>query len=344
MHNIPSKYYFKHITSPGKMITRLNNIASTIFFAFIGASFIASPVLGIEQYPNKPVTLIIPFSAGGSHDINARVLTSVIPTYLGQPMLVKLMPGGGGQRGISEAISAKADGYTLLFGHNFLDQLQPIVSKLNYDPLSKLETVWKVNDSVSVIYVRADSPFRSIEELVAHVKDKPNELVYPHSGKWGFSFIVGTLLFTAEEMEVRYVPYKGGGPVKASILAGDGDFASAPFSSVKELYQTGKIRILAVAGPNRLTDLPDIKSFAELAYPSSGIAMERIVMAPLGTPVERIEILRGAFADLYKDKRFLRLMHQLGENLNYMDGSEYEQIRLSQRREYQQLVKRLLQD
>lgn len=325
-------------------IIKLISISRVFFFAFVGSAFFANPALGLEQYPNKPVTLIIPFSAGGSHDINARVLTSVIPTYLGQPMVVKLMPGGGGQRGVAETISAKADGYTLLFGHNFLDQLQPIVSNLNYDPLNELETVWKVNDSVSVIYVRADSPFRSIKELVTHAKDNPNELVFPNSGKWGFSFTVGTILFAAEDMEVRYVPYKGGGPVKAAILAGDGDFASAPFSSVKELYRSGKIRILAVAGPKRLDDLPDIESFGELGYPSSGMAMERIVMTPAGTPMEHIEILRGAFANLYQDKSFLRLMRQLGENLNYLDGSEYERVRLIQRNGYQALVKQLLQD
>ena len=325
-------------------LIRIFSVKRLFVVLFLWIIVASSYAVAAEQYPEKPVTLIIPFSAGGSHDINARVLTSVIPTYLGQPMVVRLMPGGGGQRGVAETISAKPDGYTLLFGHNFLDQLQPLVSELSYDPITELETVWKVNDSVSVIYVRADSPFKSLKELVAHAKNNPNKLIFPNSGKWGFSFTVGTALFAAADIKVRYVPYKGGGPVKAAILAGDGDFASAPFSSVKELYQSGKIRILAVAGPERLDDIPDIESFGELGYPSDGTAMERIVMAPAGTPKERIEILRRSFASLYEDKSFLRLMRQLGENLNYMDGNDYEKIRRLQRKEYQVLVEQLVQN
>ena len=325
-------------------VTKLFIVPRTLLLFVLWLTLFITPAIGQDQFPDKPITLIIPFSAGGSHDINARVLTSVIPTYLGQPMVVKLMPGGGGQRGVAETIGAKADGYTLLFGHNFLDQLQPMVTELNYDPIKDLKAVWKLNDAVSVIYVREDSPFQSMEDLVQYAKDNPDELVFPNSGTWGFSFIVGTSLFAAEDLKVRYVPYKGGGPVKAAILAGDGDFASAPFSSVKELHQSGKIRILAVAGPERLEGLPEIHSFSELGYPSHGIAMERIVMAPAGIPEERIEILRNAFASLYEDKSFLRLMRQLGENLNYMDGSDYEQVRIEQRDGYQQLVEQLTKE
>lgn len=336
-----------------KLTLRTNNNMITALYArltsiltyaiLVSILFPFSQSASAQTYPDKPVTLIIPFSAGGSHDINARVLTSVIPGYLGQPMIVKLMPGGGGQRGVAATVAAQADGYTLLFGHNFLDQLQPVITKLNYEPLEDLITVWKLNDSVPVMYVREDSPFSSAPELVEHARKNPGQMVFPSSGKWGFSFTVGSMLFAAEDMQVRNVPYKGGGPVKAAILSGDGDFAFAPFSSVRELYRSGKVRILAVAGPDRLDGLADIPSFAELGYPSSGTAMERIVMAPAAIPDDRLKTLREAFSQLYQDPSFLRLMRQLGENTNALSGEKYESIRHTQREEYRQLAKKLLQ-
>ncbi|MBW2209090.1 MAG: tripartite tricarboxylate transporter substrate binding protein, partial [Deltaproteobacteria bacterium] len=107
------------------------------------------------KYPSKPITLIIPLGAGGSHDLNSRVFTSVIPAYLNQAMVVKLMPGAGGQTGTAAAIKAKPDGYTLIFTHNYIDQLQPLIEKLPYDPIKDLKTVWRLNYAAASVIVRS---------------------------------------------------------------------------------------------------------------------------------------------------------------------------------------------
>lgn len=297
-----------------------------------------------DTYPDKPITLVIPFSAGGSHDLNARAFTGLMSEYLNQPMVVRLAPGAGGQKGARMVAESNPDGYTLLFGHNLIDQLQPHTEDLPYDPLNAFKAVWKLNDTVPVIYVHADSRFRSFDELVSFGLDNPGKLAFPNSGKWGFSFTVGAMLMSETGLRLNMVPYKGGGPVKAAILAGDGDFASAPYGSIRTLHEAGKVRVLAVAAGKRLEALPDVPAFGELGYPYQGAVMERIVMAPAGTPDDRIEVLRQAFSKLYQNDKFLKLMSQMEENTNSMDGADYEDVRRAQTVTYRQLVGRILDD
>jgi tripartite-type tricarboxylate transporter receptor subunit TctC len=291
------------------------------------------------DYPTKPITLIIPLGAGGSHDMNARVFTSVIPTYLGQPMIVKLMPGASGQKGTAALTKAKPDGYTLLFTHNFIDQLQQHIEKLPYDTMSQMITVWKLNDSMPLLFVLNDSPFKTLKELVAWGKANPRKLTFPHSGKWGAGFTAGAVLLADQGLRVKFVPYKGGGPARAAMLAGDGDFAFGRPSQLTSLYKAKKIRILAVGGSERLKAFPEVPSYKELGYPGGGVLMDRIVMAPRATPKDRIMKLRSAFAKLYKDKTFKKLIKQLNENTAFMDGAEYEKVRAKQSLEYKALVK-----
>ena len=132
------------------------------------------------DYPEKPITLILPMGAGGSHDRNARVFTSVIPEFLGNAVIVKLMPGASGQVGTAAAARAKPDGYTLLFTHNYYDQLQKHVKKLPYNTDKDFITVGKLNSGSFSVIVRADSPFKSWKQLVAFAKQNPGFGCWTH--------------------------------------------------------------------------------------------------------------------------------------------------------------------
>ena len=125
----------------------MNNLLKTLIalFAIINFSWVAK-----ADYPEKPITMVIPFGPGGSHDLNARVFTSIIPQYLGNAIIVKLVPGASGQTGTSMVAQAKPDGYTLLFTHNYVDQLQHHVKKLPYKPLSDFVTVARINYAAAV--------------------------------------------------------------------------------------------------------------------------------------------------------------------------------------------------
>ena len=296
----------------------------------------AAPVLA-DTYPSKPITLIIPLGAGGSHDLNSRVFTSVIPAYLGQAMVVKLMPGAGGQKGTAAAIKAKPDGYTLIFTHNYIDQLQPHVEKLPYDPLKDLKAVCRINYAASSATVRSDKPWKTLDELLAYGKAQKGRMIFVTSGNWGATMVPGARILMKAGVEATYVPYKGGGPAIQALLAGDGDFCMMFPSVLMPLVKANKVRILASAGDKRIW--PDVPLLKDMGYTVG--TMDRIVLAPKGVPEDRMVILRNAFKKLYKDKTFKKLMKRIGENTEFMDGPEYDKVRVQQSKEYGKLVKKM---
>ncbi|NNL74586.1 MAG: tripartite tricarboxylate transporter substrate binding protein, partial [Silicimonas sp.] len=142
----------------------------------VGAALVAALGLGTAayaEYPEKPITLVIPLGAGGSHDLNARVITSIIPQYLEQAMIVRLSPGAGGQKGTQEVANAAPDGYTLLFSHNYIDMLQQHVENLPYNPNEDFVPVARVNYAPIAVVVRGDSEFNTFQELVDAASANP---------------------------------------------------------------------------------------------------------------------------------------------------------------------------
>lgn len=301
-----------------------------VLLVFVGLA----PVLA-DNYPSKPITLIIPLGAGGSHDLNARVFTSVIPSYLGQAVVVKLMPGAGGQTGTAAAIKAKPDGYTLIFTHNYIDQLQPLLEKLPYDTIKDLKSVCRINYGASSVVVRADKPWKTLDDMLAYGKKSPGKLIFTTSGNWGATMTPGARVLLAAGVDATYIPYKGGGPAMQAVLAGDGDFMMSFPSQAGPLVEAGKIRALASAGNTRV--FPDVPNLKDLGYETG--TMDRIVMAPAGVPEDRMKILRDAFSKLNGDKTYKKLMMRIGENTEYMDGPDYDKIRPVNQEAYRTLVK-----
>jgi len=292
-----------------------------------------------DDYPAKPITMIIPLGAGGSHDLNARVMTSMLPTYLGQPVVVELMPGGSGRIGTAAAAKAKPDGYTLLFTHNFIDELQQHVSKLPYNPNKDFVVIARTNTAPPSLSVRADSQFKTIKDMLDYAKANPGKVKFGHSGNWGAAMVPGAALLQAAGVKMSLVPYKGGGPAMRGVLAGDVDFTVA-FPSVIT-SQGDKVRTLVTLADKPA--FPSVPTTGEIGFPDvANIAtMQRVVLAPAGTPPERLAKLREAFAKLAQDKTYMTLLKKLGENNEYMDAEKYTQMRLNQDKAYAKLVKEL---
>jgi putative tricarboxylic transport membrane protein len=291
------------------------------------------------DYPSKPITMIIPLGAGGSHDLNARVMTSVLPSYLGQPVIVQLMPGGSGRIGTAAAAKAKPDGYTLLFTHNFIDELQQHVTKLPYNPNKDFVPVARTNYAPPSLVVRADSKFKTLKELIDYAKANPGKVKFGHSGNWGAVMVPGAALLQAAKVKMTLVPYKGGGPAMRALLAGDVDFTIA-FPSVIT-SQGDKVRTLVTLSDKRV--FKDVPTSGEAGYPNvaSIATMQRVVLAPAGIPKDRLAKLREGFKKMSEDKTYKKLLKKLDENDEFMDGSKYESMRLKQDKEYTKLVKDL---
>lgn len=302
----------------------------------LGLSVGLSGAAHAADYPEKPISLVIPLGAGGSHDLNARVMTSVIPQYLNQAMIVQLSPGASGQKGTNEVATAEADGYTLLFSHNYIDQLQQHVENLPYEPLEDFVTVARINFAPIAIVVGADSKYSSAQELFDDAKANPGKVKMAHSGNWGALFVPAAQLMQANGFEMNLVPYKGGGPAMQALLSGDVDVTMGFPSTLAGQISAGKVKVLATAGDERIYD--DVPSFSELGVGGDVGFMHRVVLAPKGIPEDRLTMLRDAFGKLNEDKTYVRMMGRLGENIDYLSGEDYDKMRAEQKDAYKTLV------
>lgn len=292
------------------------------------------------EFPEKPITLILPLGAGGSHDRNARVFTSVIPQYLdGTPMIVKLMPGASGQVGTAAAAKSKPDGYTLIFTHNYFDQLQKHVKKLPYDTLNDFVTVAQLNSGTFSVIVKSDSPFKSWKELVAFANANPGKLKFAHSGNFGATHVPGLQLFNEAGIagKVVMVPYKGGGPSLRGFLAGEADFTMQFVSTIRA--QGDKVRVLISAGEK--SQFKGAPTFKDLGYAADIGQMRRVIMAPKGIPADRLAKLRTALAGVQGDRTYKSLIKALGETTDFIDGAKYDTMRPGQSEGFKMLVKSL---
>ncbi len=304
-----------------------------------GLATAAIATTAAADYPEKPITMVIPFGAGGSHDLNARVITSTIPTYLEQAMIVRLTPGAGGQKGTQEVANAPADGYTLLFTHNYVDMLQQYVENLPYDPINDFIPIARVNYAPIGVVVRADSPFQTFEDLIAAAGEKPGAIRMSHSGNWGALFVPAAQVMQAHDVVLNLVPYQGGGPAMQALLSGDADVTMGFPSTLSAQIEAGEVRLLATAGPERLYD--DVPTFAEVGVEGDVGFMHRVLLAPAGTPDDVVATLTQAFADLIEDRTFSRMMGRLNETIELLDGPTYQAMREEQSSAYKTLVEQL---
>lgn len=295
--------------------------------------------VALAEYPEKPITMVIPLGAGGSHDLNARVITSIIPTYINQAMIVRLTPGAGGQKGTQEVANASADGYTLLFTHNYIDMLQQHVENLPYNPTEDFVPVARINYAPIAVVVRGDSPYQTMDDLVAASKADPGGIQMAHSGNWGALFVPAAQMMKALDMQWNLVPYQGGGPAMQALLSGDADVTMGFPSTLASQVESGAVRVLATAGAERIYD--DVPTFAEVGVEGDVGFMHRVVLAPAGTPDDVIAKLQASFDALKEDKTFTRMMGRLGENVDIINGAAYQVMRDEQNAAYETLVEQL---
>jgi len=289
------------------------------------------------QFPEKPITLITPFAAGGSSDLTARVFTTYLSQYLGQPMLIKLVPGQAGQKGTLEATQAAPDGYTLVFNDNYRDQLHQYTFRNDYyDTNEDLIAVARINYGQIAIIVRSDGPYQGWDQLEADARSRPGQVRLSHSGLWAALFIPAQQIMQALDLRFRMVPYRGGGPAKAALMAGDVGFSMAFPATIAADIAADTVRVLATAGPERM--IQGVPSFVEIGLPPTAGFIHRIVLAPRGIPEDRLTVLRQAFNQLQSNEDYQAAMQQLGENTEYMDGDAYEAERLNQSSEFRELV------
>jgi tripartite-type tricarboxylate transporter receptor subunit TctC len=313
---------------------KMNNLIKFLLISV--AAFFGLVTQSQAEYPEKPITMVIPLGPGGSHDLNARVFTSIVPQYLGNAIIVKLVPGASGQTGTSMVAQAKPDGYTLLFTHNYFDQLQSHIKKLPYNPLKDFKAVARINYSAACMIVRSDSKYKTLQDLFDAAKASNGKIKMGHSGMWGATMVPLAQILSWANVNASLTPYKGGGPTMQALLAGDVEAILQFPSGVNA--QGNKVRTLACGAKEKSLGNPPVLS--DLGFPGQ-IYMDRIILAPAGTPNDRIAKLQSALVKLKDDKTFKNLMKRLGENTAYMNGPDYEKVRVENSEKYKDLVKKM---
>ncbi|MGF6346043.1 tripartite-type tricarboxylate transporter receptor subunit TctC [Variovorax sp. W2I14] len=250
-----------------------------------------------SAYPNKPVRVVVAFTAGGTTDILARAVTQQMSEKLGQPFVIDNKPGGGGNIGTEFVVRAPADGYTLIV--NSVGPMavnQTLYKNMTYDPLADLVPVVQIADVPNVLVVNPEVPAKTMEEFIAYAKANPNKLNYGSTGIGTSSHLSSYMLSKRIGAETLHVPYKGANAL-TDLLAGRIQFMFATIPSVIPHIRAGKLRAIAVSSLKRSRSLPDVPTVAEKGFAGFSAGSWFGFFAPKGTPAPVIALLNKSVND-----------------------------------------------
>jgi tripartite-type tricarboxylate transporter receptor subunit TctC len=245
------------------------------------------PALGSsaqEQYPSRPIHLIVGFPAGGPTDVSARFVAEKLHDRLGQPVIVENRGGAASNIAAATVAKAPADGYTLLLATSSNVVNPSLYANAGYDPVKDFAPISLLTKIPSLLVVRIDSPAKSVADLVALVKANPGQLNYSSGGSGSMGHLSGAMFQSAAKLDVVHVPYKGAPEIVSSLLAGQVQFAFPGFSAALPQVKAGKLRALAVTGEKRNPQLPDVPTIQEAMSPGFVVEVWFGLWAPAGTP------------------------------------------------------------
>lgn len=248
-----------------------------------------------QDYPAKPITLVVAFAAGGNNDLRARQLGVPVGAALGQTIVVDNKPGASGNIGHDFVARAQPDGYTLGIGAMGPLTVNPSVfPKMSFDPKDFVPVVL-IEKAPLVLMTRTDKPFKSVADVIAAAKTKPKALSIGNAGNGGAHHLSAELFEDVAKIDVLHVPYKGGGPAATALLSGEIDLMFEQTYAALPSIQAGKTRALAVTSDKRLPSLPDVPTMAELGYPQVTVSNWLGIIAPKGTPLAVVKKVNDAF-------------------------------------------------
>lgn len=248
-----------------------------------------------QEYPVKAIRLVDGYSPGGGTDVIARLIAPKLSELLGQSVVVENRPGATGTIGAATVVRAPPDGYTLMVGLSSTIAVSPsLLTKLPYDTLRDLVAVAQVVTFPNVLVVHPSVPTRNLKELIALAKARPNTLNYASGGLGTSNHLAGELLKSMAKINIAHVPYKGGGPAVIAILGGEVDMLFGTMPSTTGFVRNGRLRPLAVTGPQRSAALPEVPTMIESGLPGFEIVSWMGVLTPARTPRDVIVKLNTA--------------------------------------------------
>jgi tripartite-type tricarboxylate transporter receptor subunit TctC len=257
----------------------------------IGMLFAAASAPAAQSYPERPVRLIVPYSAGGATDIVARIMAQKLPEFLGQPVVIDNRPGAGGLIGTDTVAKAASDGYTLLTTSTPHVILPHLHKKIPFDALKDFASIMQFGDQPYALTIHPSLGVTTVKELIALAQKQPGKINYASSGNGGAQHMFAALFVSMAKIDMVHIPYKGSGPARADLLGGQVKLGCLGIASVLANHKTGQLRILAVTSAKRSHEIPDIPSIAE-TVPGYSASLWQGLTAPRSTPrtvIERIQ-------------------------------------------------------
>jgi tripartite-type tricarboxylate transporter receptor subunit TctC len=265
-----------------------------------------------QQYPTKPVTIVVPFAAGGPTDTVARSVGQAMEKTLGTNVIVENKPGAGGTIGVADVARAPADGYRILIHHIGMATAPALYRKLPFDPLKDLDYVGLINDVPMTLLVRTTLPVNNAKELTAYVKQNKDKTTLANAGIGAASHLCGLLFQQAIETDLTTVPYKGTAPAITDLIGGQVDILCDQTTNTTEQIKAGKVKALVLTAPKRLESLKDLPTAAEAGLPGFELSIWHGMYAPKNTPKPVLDKLVAALQVALKDPALNKRFADLG--------------------------------
>jgi tripartite-type tricarboxylate transporter receptor subunit TctC len=281
-----------------------------------------------DPYPSRPINLIVPNPPGGSSDANARILADILTKALKQPVVVIFKAGVAGQIGNSFVAKAKPDGYNILIGLSSImvsPEAERVQGKTSLYEVDQLVPVAMISNDPMVMLVNANSPWKTLADVVKAAKEKPGTINYSSSGNFGPIHLSVAMFEQAAGIKLVQVPFGGGGPSMMALLGNQVDITTAIPAVAMSQIQSGKVRPIAVSGSKRIKVLPNVPSYRESGFDAE-FNIWNGLFVPQGTPESIVKTLRDAIREAANAGEFESVMQQRGMIYEYLDQAEFKKF------------------
>lgn len=319
----------------------MNRFRRLSFFSLAILSVaLGAPALGAAQaFPARPVTLVVPYPAGGSADILARTVGQKLSDKLGQPVVIENKAGAGTAIGARHVAEAVPDGYTLLLGTVSSHAINPAMSKVGYDPVRDFVAVAPLGSIPFVLVAHPGTPYQTLPELLAAARQQPGTINYASAGPGTSNHLAGEMLASAAGIKLMHVPYRGSAPALADVLAGhvplmfDLQTTSAPY------VRQGKLKALAVTGSQRSALLPNVPTATETGVPGYEVSAWFAIFAPAKVPQPVQKRLSDALTEVLRAPDMLQKLRELGAEPDTRSAAEFNAYVRTEAEKYERVVK-----
>jgi len=307
----------------------------------IAAAALAPSIALSQEWPSRPIRVVIPFAAGSVSEAIFRTMAPGVEADLGQRFVVEAKPGADGAIGTNEVVRAAPDGYTLLLGPTAVYAVIPhLFPNLGFDPLAALDPVSLLADAPLLAVVGADVPVRSLDDLTRYVRASPGKYNYGSPGSGSPAHLTGAAFSQQTGNAVVYVPYKGTPPMVQALLAGDIQMAFPTWTGIIGPVKAGKLRVLAVMSRERMAELPDVPTTVEAGYPQLVGGNWWVLSAPHGTSPRILSRLADEFRKVLADAAIRKRIGELGHLPIGLTPAETAAFLKSESARYKSIVER----